>query len=265
MIRLFKYKGRNINYSDRGRGEVIILLHGYLETSAIWKSFGERLSKRYRVIAIDLPGHGRSDNFNETHTMEFMAGIVDDLAHKLDINKFFLTGHSLGGYVTLAFAELFPSMLSGYCLFHSHPFPDTPEVLKRRKNEISLILSGKKEMIWPEHIRKCYAASNLEKFRDIIQQAGVNASSVSAEAMTGVLRGMMARPSRLAVMESGKIPCLWILGAMDSHISCEQIQSKIHLPRNAKTVILTNSGHMGFIEEEELSLKVMDKFVKKLM
>jgi len=74
----------------------------------------------------------------------------------------------------------------------------------------------------------------------------------------------MARPSRLSVMESGKVPCLWILGSMDIYIDCEQIQTKISLPGNAELVILKNSGHLGFIEEEEISFNVVKDFIGKL-
>ena len=79
------------------------------------------------------------------------------------------------------------------------------------------------------------------------------------------LSGMMQRPSRLGVMEEGKVPCLWILGSMDSYIPCDLIQSKVKLPQNATVVVLEDSGHLGFIEEEDNSVDVITKFVKKLL
>jgi len=73
----------------------------------------------------------------------------------------------------------------------------------------------------------------------------------------------MARPSRVSVMEEGRIPLLWILGAMDNYINCEQIQGRVRLPGNAELCVLPDSGHMGFVEEEEHSLKVLAEFVNK--
>jgi pimeloyl-ACP methyl ester carboxylesterase len=73
---------------------------------------------------------------------------------------------------------------------------------------------------------------------------------------------MMSRPSRLKIMEAGKVPCLWILGGMDNYISCDEVQTKVKLPANAKVVVLENSGHMGFIEEEDLSVKVLADFIQ---
>lgn len=263
MESYFQYGRGRIHFTDQGRGHVIVLIHGYLETSEVWKNFARKLSGQYRIITIDLPGHGRSDIYGEAQTMEFMAVAIKELLESLDIRKVFLTGHSLGGYITLAFAELFPEMLSGYCLFHSHPLADTQEALEKREREIALIEAGKKDLMYPENIAKMFAVINLDKFSDALKRSKEIASSISAEGITAVLRGMMARPSRLAVMEEGKVPCLWILGEMDNYVNCELAKSKVKLPKNAELVVLENSGHLGFIEEEEKSLEVLTEFVRK--
>ena len=257
----FSLKGGRIHYSDSGRGEVIILLHGYLETSEVWNGFAEKLSSEYRVISADLPGHGLSDVFGETHTMEFMATCIRELLDYLGISEAFMAGHSLGGYVTLAFLELFPVYLKGYCLFHSQPFPDSPEALEKRKREIDIVKMGKKNLMYPENVIRMFAASNLEKFADSLQRSKDIASQIPGEGIIAVLNGMMIRPSRVFFMEAGKVPCLWILGSMDNYIPCDLIQSKVKLPPNAKIVVLTKSGHMGFIEEQDLSVKEISEFV----
>jgi pimeloyl-ACP methyl ester carboxylesterase len=252
-----------ISYTDRGKGDVIILIHGYLETSEVWNSFATRLAGSYRVITVDLPGHGRSDLPGEIQTMDMMAEAIKKLIESLGIRKVFLTGHSLGGYIILAFADFFPEMLSGYCLFHSHPLADTPEAIEKREREIVLLRAGKKDLIYSDNVTKMFATVNLDKFQAEIQRSKEIASSIPGEAIIAVLRGMMARPSRLAVMESGRVPCLLILGAMDNYINCELAQTKVRLPANAELAILKNSGHMGFIEEEEKSFKILAGFIEK--
>ncbi len=265
MTNFFQYKTGRIHYTDRGKGKVIVLIHGYLETSEVWDNFARRLAGEYRVINVDLPGHGRSDISGETQTMELLAERIKGLLESLGIKKAFLTGHSLGGYVVLAFADLFPGMLSGYCLFHSHPLADTPEAIEKREREIALVKAGKKDLMYPENVVKMFATFNLQKFRAAVQRLKEIASSIPGDGIIAVLRGMMARPSRQAVMEEGKVPCLWILGAMDNYINCEMAQTKVRLPQNAELVILKNSGHVGFIEEEELSLEVIESFMKRLV
>jgi pimeloyl-ACP methyl ester carboxylesterase len=252
-----------ISYTDQGKGDVIILIHGYLETSEVWNSFATKLAGSYRVITVDLPGHGKSGLPEQIQTMEAMAEAIKKLIESLGIRKVFMTGHSLGGYIILAFADFFPEKLSGYCLFHSHPLADTPEALEKREREIALVRAGKKDLMYPENVTKMFATINLDKFQAEIQRSKKIASSIPGEAIIAVLRGMMARPSRLAVMESGRVPCLWILGAMDNYINCELAQNKVSLPANAELAILKNSGHTGFVEEEEKSLDILTEFIEK--
>ncbi len=263
MTTFFQYKTGRIHYTDQGSGKVIVLIHGYLETSEVWDDFARKLAGEYRIISVDLPGHGRSDIMGETQTMELMAEAIKRLLESLDIKKAFITGHSLGGYVALAFADLFPGMLSGYCLFHSHPLADTPEAIEKREREIALVKAGKKDLMYPENIAKMFSSANIQKFPAALQRSKEIASSIPGDGIIAVLRGMMARPSRLAVMEEGKVPCLWILGTFDNYINCELAKSKVRLPKNAELVVLKNSGHLGFIEEEKKSLEILINFVNK--
>jgi pimeloyl-ACP methyl ester carboxylesterase len=260
----FSFKGGRINYSDSGSGAAIVLLHGYLETSEVWNGFAEKLSSVFRVISVDLPGHGLSDVFGEIHTMEFMASAVKELLDSLSIEKVFLTGHSLGGYVALAFLELFPESLSGYCLFHSQPFPDPSEALEKRRREILVIEAGKKDLMYPDNVIRMFAPVNLVNYSDALQRSKEIASQIPGEGIIAVLKGMIIRPSRLNLVEKGRVPFLWILGSMDNYIPCDLVQSKVKLPVNAKVVILKNSGHIGFIEEEENSIKAITEFVNQI-
>lgn len=256
------YNGGKIYYSDTGEGEIVVLLHGYLETSDIWAGFAKKLARKFRVISVDLPGHGLSKVYSENHTMEFMAGAVKVLLDNLNIKKIFLTGHSMGGYVALAFIELYQDMLKGYCLFHSHPFADTAATVEKREKEIKVVRAGKKYLLYPENISQMYADANLDRFKEELQRSKDIASTIRDEGIIAVLNGMMNRPSRLKLMEAGKVPCLWILGKLDNYISCEAMQQRVNLPANAKVVVLESSGHMGFIEEEDLSVRVMTDFIQ---
>lgn len=258
----FQYGDGMIHYNIRGEGRVVILLHGYLESKEVWESFAERLSSKFKVICMDLPGHGMSGVYGNTHTMEFLASSVKALLINLDADKVFLSGHSLGGYVTLAFLELYPELLSGYCLFHSQPFSDSEASIEKRKREIQVVRAGKKNLMYPDNVERMFAKSNLDKFPVALERSKAIASRISGEGIVAVLNGMMARPSRLKVMEEGRVPCLWILGTMDSYIPVE-VTSKVKLPSNAELVVLNKSGHMGFIEQEDDSVKVFTRFVEE--
>jgi pimeloyl-ACP methyl ester carboxylesterase len=261
----FPFRDGRINYSDSGTGEPIVLLHGYLESSEVWNGFAEKLGSEFRVISVDLPGCGLSDVYGEVHSMEFMATAIKEIIDYLGLTRVFLAGHSLGGYITLAFLEMFSDRLSGYCLFHSQPLPDPPAAIEKRKREIEIVKMGKKNLMYPDNVIRMFAISNLETFSEELERSKEIASKITGDGIIAVLNGMMIRPSRLSFMEEGKVPCLWILGLMDNYIPCDLIQAKVKLPRNARVVVLKNSGHMGFIEEKDLSVKIVSEFVKGIL
>ena len=264
MKKYIHFRGKKIYYTEEGNGSPIVLIHGYLETGEVWSSFAQKLAKNFRVISIDLPGHGLSDIYEETHSMEFLATAVNDLMNAIGIQKAFLTGHSLGGYISLAFLELYPEKLTGYCLFHSHPFADTLEALQKREREIRVVKAGKKYLMYPENVKRMFADANLRKFDAALERSKKIASGISAEGIVAVLKGMIARPSRLTLMEKGVVPCLWILGLMDNYIPCDMAKERVSLPSNADLVILKHSGHLGFIEEEDLAVEAITEFVENL-
>jgi len=263
MKRYIHFLGKKITYSDEGAGSPLILIHGYLETGDVWKNFASDLSERFRVISVDLPGHGNSDIYGEIHSMEFMSDMICGLTDTLGIEKVFLVGHSLGGYVTLAFAERFASRLSGYCLFHSHPFADTDDTIKKREREIQIIKAGKKYLMYPENVKRMFADCNIEKFGDELENSKKIASAIGGEGIIAVLKGMMSRPSRLRVMEGGGLPYLWILGTLDNYIPFDDMKNKVRLPDDAELLILEKSGHLGFIEEKQKSAKALTDFILK--
>jgi pimeloyl-ACP methyl ester carboxylesterase len=260
----FLFRNGRIHYSDKGKGAIVVLLHGYLESSEVWNGFEEKLAAEFRVISVDLPGHGQSDVYGETHTMEFMATAVKELLENLGVKKAFLTGHSLGGYVTLAFLGMFSEYLTGYCLFHSQPLADSPEAIEKRLREISIVKAGKKDIMYPDNIMRMFAPANLVRFSGALLRSKEIASRLPGDGIIAMLNGMIQRPSRLALMEEGKLPCLWILGTHDGYIPCDIIQTNVNFPANAKLIILKQSGHLGFIEEQELSVKVLSDFVRDL-
>ena len=117
-----------LHVCDSEQGErCVVLLHGYLESLLVWEEFVPLLYKRVRVVTLDLPGHGISEVKGEVHTMEFLADTVADGLRALGIERCTLVGHSMGGYVALAFLERHPEMLDGLVLLSSTPNADTPE------------------------------------------------------------------------------------------------------------------------------------------
>ncbi len=257
------YKEKQLSYFTIGEGSPIVLLHGYLETNEIWIDFSSKLSKDYKVICPDLPGHGKSDEY-EFQTVEIMAEAINQLLINLKIEKIFLVGHSMGGYVTLAFAELFPEKLKGICLFHSHPFADSLEKKNNRLHEIALLNKGKKYLLINFGIPKMFAQQYLEERKELLTESLRIASQLSENGMKACLTAMSERIDRSNFLRTLNLPVLLILGRFDEYFSCEEISSFSKKIKHIKTVILEKSGHLGMFEEPENSLKYIVDFVTEI-
>ena len=137
MLNNLIYKGINVSFSDQGKGTAVILLHGFLENATMWKNIKPQLAKRNRVITIDLLGHGKTGCLGYVHTMEMMADAVHVVLSHLKIRKSVFIGHSMGGYVALAFAEIHPDKLKGLVLLNSTTRGDSEDrkILRKRANQ----------------------------------------------------------------------------------------------------------------------------------
>ncbi len=264
MIKSIEFEGIKVSYSLRGAGKPIVLLHGYLEAGEVWDPLAEALAGSFRMIVPDLPGHGKSGIKGEVHTMEFLASAVREVIKDAGEHKVMMVGHSLGGYATLAFVEMFPEMLSGYVLFHSHPHADTPEAIERRNREIEIVRAGRKNIMYPGNVSMMFAKENLGLMAAELERSKKIASRNPGEGIIALLNGMIARPSRQYILESGAVPLLWILGRHDLYFSPEKAMRDIGLPHNAGVVILERSGHLGFIEETEESFKLIERFAQRI-
>ncbi len=265
MARSISYEGIDVSFSDRGTGRPIVLLHGYLESKAIWEPLSDILERSFRVVAVDLPGHGCSGVMSDVHTMEFMAGAVKEVIDQLALQKVIMVGHSLGGYVTLAFLELYPQLLWGYSLFHSHPNPDSKAAVSNRNREISVVKAGKKNIMYPGNITKMFAPGNIMVMKEEMARSRFIAAGTSAEGIIASLNGMITRPSRKALLERGERPLLWILGRNDQYFLPDTALAGVDLPSNAQVVILEESGHLGFVEETRLSASLLSDFADRLI
>ncbi len=263
MKKRLKFREGEVVYYDKGEGEAIIFLHGYLETSLVWDELSGSLSRSYRTISVDMPGHGESSVFGGEHSMSFMAEAVKNVMNAEGIDKAMLVGHSMGGYVALAFVEKYPSRLYAYCLFHSHPFADTNEVIANRKREIKIVESGKKDIIYPVNIPRMFADFNTEKFKKEVERNKKIAAGITAEGIIAVINGMISRPSRIDILKKGVVPLLIIAGEYDNYIPFEELNNWLKLPANAELLVLEESGHMGFIEEKEKTQSAIMHFYNK--
>ncbi len=257
-MKTFHYKNTKISFTDSGSGNAIILLHGYLENSSMWDFYIPEIAKTNRVIAIDLLGHGKSDCLGYIHTMEDQAEMVFAVLQHLKIDKATLIGHSMGGYVALAFAELYPESLKSLVLMNSTSFEDN---LDRKINRDRAIKMVKKDYITFVRlsIANLFSLENRDLLIDDIENVKLEALKTPLQGIIAAQEGMKIRKNRELILRFLKVPVLLILSKKDPVLDYEENIKQIE-HTNIKLVTL-NDGHMSHIENKEELLIVLLNFI----
>jgi len=258
MIGFATFKNARIRYSDEGKGRAIVLVHGFPENLQIWEEFSADLSKHFRVIAIDLPGFGESESIGYVHSMELMAQCVHEVMRHLNLRRYILVGHSMGGYVGLAFAELYPDNLRGLVLFHSSSYKDSDEKKADRERSIETIKKHRKTFL------KAFTAKLFWKERDKhLKRLRKIVADTSARALVAATEGMRNRKDREIILQFAQYPVLFIYGKKDKVFNWETMLPQTEAPKDKEVVLLEDAGHMGFYEAKEETLNAIIKFANR--
>lgn len=242
------FKNKQIHYTIYGKGPTIIFLHGFLESSTMWDYLIPIFSLHHTTICIDLPGHGKSGIWSEIHTMEFMAELVKFVLQSLDIKTATLIGHSMGGYVAMAYLELFPKDVESLILINSSPQADSEERKANRNRTIKLISSHPKAYIHMA-IGNLIAADSREKFPVEIEKLKLEACSFPIEGLQAAIRGMRDRKDRTEILRNFQGKKLMILSKEDPILPLEATKE---MANYAKTEVREiDGGHMSMIENPE--------------
>lgn len=262
MIKKVVYKGSEINYTIAGKGNAVVFLHGFLEDLSIWHSYSEKLSRNHKVITIDLPGFGNSEMLDCTHSMNEMAMAVNTVVEHEGIDSFIVIGHSMGGYVALAFASLFEHRLNGIILFHSHAGADSDEA-KTNRNRTIKIIEGNHAKFISAFIPTLFAPENIAKHPVEIEKLIISSLQTKEEGIIAALVGMRDRNDFKNLLSKLNIPVFFIVGKKDSKITIETIQEQVILPKICEVLFLEDIGHMGFIESKNTIYNAINGFVNR--
>lgn len=262
MLKKCTYRGGEVAFYDQGKGRVVVLLHGYLGSHLIWKDTIDNLSKNYRVIAVDLPGHGNTGNFGYAHSMDLMASAVKAILDQLRLKKCVIIGHSMGGYVALAFADLFPDYLKGICLYHSTAYADTVEKKADRLRAIELVKKSR-TVYTKATIKNLFASKNLKYLKKEISFATAIAKSTKKEGIVAGLMGMRDRPNRDIILGLVNYPIMMVIGEHDNVLNHTLLLEQSRLIKNLHLLYLEHDGHFGFLESPIQSNKSLRKFLRR--
>jgi pimeloyl-ACP methyl ester carboxylesterase len=259
MKKTVQYQNKNLVYNVSGHGPALVLLHGFLESKAIWDDFTEILQNDFTVIAMDLPGHGESELIEKTHGMQLMAATLKTVLEAEKIEKAVLAGHSMGGYVALQFAADNEELIKGLVLFHSNAGADSEEAKENRRRTINIITQNRVGFI-KQFIPDLFDQKHLEKYTAEIQKLQDIAALMSPDAIIAALAGMRDRSNQLQYLLLADIPVLFIIGKQDSRMPYTQLIAQAIIPSHSEILLLEDVGHMGYIEAPNKTLQALKHF-----
>jgi len=250
-----------ISYNDTGHGQPIIFIHGFCESKEMWTAFENELSPYYRILTPDLPGHGESVWLEEEITLEETAVILGMWIDGLALEKPIVIGHSLGGYVTLALAEIMGDELGGIGLFHSTAFADDQDKVNTRNKTLDFVSKHGVNKFVKSFVPPLFPDNPNQELQERIDFVLTLAQKTSFPGLVAFTKAMRDRKDRTDVLENFSGKKMMIAGQADSAINIED--SRKHEKLVDFYFELPGTGHMGMFEKEEKSLEVIGKFMDR--
>ena len=293
MKKSFPYQNANISYRIEGKGKPVVLLHGFGEDCHIWDAQVSFLKDYCLLIIPDLPGTGESsllswesevrsresvkkntpnsrlqtpDSRLQTPnyiTIEDYADCILAILKHEQIETCTMLGHSMGGYITLAFAEKYPLQLRAFGLVHSTAYADSDEKKKNREKSIAMIGEYGPYAFLKTTIPNLFGTIFKEKHPEKVAELVLASQAFSKEALQQYTRAMMNRPDMTGVLKSNRLPVLFVIGTEDIAAPMKDMLEQTELTTQPYIHILQNVGHMGMWEATNEMNEYLLAFINK--
>ncbi len=270
MLHYYDYGEDQLAYFDEGKvankaQTTLLLIHGFGEDHCIWSNQIEFLSKYYRVIAPNLPGvHCKPLTIHHSHapSIRNYVEVMHELMHSLHIEKYYVLGHSMGGYIGLAFADYYVNHVIGLGLIHSTTFEDSIAKKESRLKVAEFILEHGTRKFLETATQNLFGNAFKQAHPDKIQDVMDSVSDISPEAMVQFVMAMRNRKSHQHMLVQNRIPIWMIVGEEDIAVPIEDsLQQAQLLPPN-DVIILRQVGHMGMLEATEQVNNALLNFIQ---
>lgn len=257
----FQLKAETMHFEVSGEGSPILLVHGFCETSVIWGNLCQELAKKHQVILIDLPGFGKSPLTSPDLSLVDVATSIHLLLKGLDISTCFIIGHSLGGYVAMAYAAKYPESLLGIGLFHSTAYQDSQEKKEIREKGIEHVSTHGMSSFSKSFVPNLFYAKNHSLFVEEMEDLKKEAAKTPLDTFITYSRAMKKREDTTEDFSTFEKPVFVIAGENDNAVPIAQSLNLISLINNGDSLVLAETGHMGFIEKEAETTGFIKKFL----
>ena len=234
--------GINLAYTRRGKGSPLMLVHGFPLDSSSWNEIIPLLESEFDIITPDLRGFGRSATIESPYTISDMADDLAGLLDHLGIGKTAVAGHSMGGYVALAFAKKYPNRVSGLGLMSSQAAGDPPDRKEGRYKTAADVAEKGVGVVVEAMTPKLSADTRIQAFvRSLIEKQ-------SKGGVIGALKAMAEREDSMSILLTFNFPLVLIHGDADVLIPIDRSREIKTAVPSAQFVELRGAGHMPMME-----------------
>lgn len=262
MLKTLEYNGGQVVYTVKGSGQPVMLVHGFAEDGNVWRYQLDFLQQYCQVIVPHLPGSGLSAYNPAMKSMDDFAGCLQAILQQEGIAKCTMLGHSMGGYITLAFAEKYAGNLQAFGFIHSTAFADSDEKKQNRLKGIKMMEEYGGHAFIKTTTPNLFSAGYKQQNGAAVESLIEEGRNFTKEALQQYYRAMMERPDRTAVLHSSRAPVLFIAGTEDVAAPLNDVLKQVHLPLTAYIHVLQNTGHMGMWEATDAVNKYVLDFIK---
>jgi len=247
----------SIYFTDHGKGFPVVFLHGFCETHHIWSGILPQLQSSWRVMAVDLPGFGKSYPAVPPDSLDEVADILIGWLQSIGIRKCILFGHSLGGYVTLAVANKNPGLLAAFGLIHSTAYADSEEKKANRNRVIEFVRQHGVGPFVESFIPPLFA----DPQHPLISRVVAIGKTTPLETLISYTAAMRDRPDRTSVLTGFNGKILLLAGAYDSLIPVDVIKEQARYCKYPVVAVLQGVAHMGMLEKEAEIVEILRLFL----
>ncbi|HEV2881880.1 MAG TPA: alpha/beta fold hydrolase [Pyrinomonadaceae bacterium] len=258
-------RGIELAYEVAGAGSPLVLLHGFPFNRTLWREQVESLSGHYRVITVDLRGHGETTATRDPAMMEEMAEDVAALLDELGIAApVVLGGLSMGGYVALAFTRLFPARVRALLLADTRPQTDTAEARLTREETATRALNEGMQAVADAMLSKLFAPSTQAERPDVVARVREMILSTKPQGAASALRGMAVRADHTKFLREISCPVLIIVGSLDQVTPLADSELMAREIRGARLEVIAGAGHVSNVERPAEFNRALENFLREL-
>ncbi len=254
--------GSSASYWCAGQGLPLVLLHGFCEDHRVWLPWAEPLADKIKLIMPDLPGFGATPIPDSLNQLTDYAAWLHDLLCQEQVTSCLMMGHSMGGYIALAYAAQYPAVLCGLGLFHSSALADDEAKRRERQRVADFVVQHGAELFVTELIPKLFA--DAYQVRHAAQWTQWKEHCMQCSAAEGIVRAslaMMQRPDRTEVLRKVPYPILFLIGQEDKVLPPHRLLPQTLLPERSFVKLLPGVAHMGMFEAPEACLEATRQWI----